>query len=122
MITEELLLSIYAVLLLEVGLLLMILILIVLDIKNTVDSVRQLINKFVKLGHITLDTAEEFKSKLTSLSGITTMIGGLPNIISIIQGWNNRSQVQDKTKEETEVDDLGEVLSKVVPKKKKRII
>jgi hypothetical protein len=119
MITEELLLSIYAVLLLEVGLLLLILILIVLDIKNIVDSIRQVINKFVKLGHITVDTAEDFKSKLTSLSGLTSVLSGLPTIISTIQSWGDRV----KSKEEKEEnDDLGDVLSKVSPKKRKRII
>lgn len=121
MITEELLLSIYAVLLLEVGLLLLILILIVLDIKNTVDSIRQVINKFVKLGHITVDTAEELKSKLTSLSGLTSVLGGLPTIISIIQNWSDRAQPKEEQKED-ENDDLGEVLAKVSPKKRKRII
>ncbi len=124
MITEELLLSIYAVLLLEVGLLLLILILIVLDIKNTVDSIRQVINKFVKLGHITVDTAEELKSKLTSLSGLTSVLGGLPTIISTIQNWSDKSKSKDNNNytEEEENDDLGEVLAKVTPKKKKRII
>lgn len=121
MITEELLLSIYAVLLLEVGLLLLILILIVLDIKNTVDSIKQVINKFVKLGHITADAAEEFKSKLTSLSGLTSILGGLPTIISIIQNWSDKSQPKEEQKEDEE-DDLGEVLAKVSPKKRKRII
>jgi hypothetical protein len=121
MITEELLLSIYAVLLLEVGLLLLILILIVLDIKNTVDSIKQVINKFVKLGHITADTAEEFKSKITSLSGLTSVLGGLPAIISIVQNWSDRTKPKEEEQKE-EDDDLGEVLSKVSPKKRKRII
>lgn len=121
MITEQIILSLYAVLLLEVGLLLLIIILIVLDIKNTVDSIRQLINKFVKLGHITVDTAEEFKSKLTSLSGLTSIIGGIPTIISLLQKWNNKSTDQNTNQEEDE-DDLNEALSKVTPKKKRRII
>lgn len=122
MITEELLLSIYAVLLLEVGLLLLILILIVLDIKNTVDSVKQVINKFIKLGHITADTAEDLKSKITSLSGLTSILSGLPTFISIIQNWGDKNKSKDDYKEEEEHDDLGEVLSKVSPKKRKRII
>lgn len=121
MITEELLLSIYAVLLLEVGLLLLILILIVLDIKNTVDSVRQVVNKFVKLGHITADTAEEFKSKINSLSGLTSILSGLPTVISIIQNWGDKNKSKEEEKKE-EHDDLGEALSKVSPKKRKRII
>lgn len=122
MITEQTLLSIYAVLLLELGLLLLILILIVLDIKNTVDSVRRLINKFVKLGHITVDSAEEIKSKLTSFSGITSIIGNVPKIISVIKTWNDNSKPKDSYKEDSEIDDLGEALDKVVPKKKRRII
>ncbi len=121
MITEQLLLSIYAVLLLEVGLLLLILILIVLDIKNTLDSIRQVINKFIKLGHITADTADELKSKLTSFSGLSSILGGLPTIISTIQSWSDRAKPKSNNKEEDN-DDLGEVLSKVVTKKKKRII
>jgi predicted PurR-regulated permease PerM len=121
MITEQIILSLYAVLLLEVGLLLLIIILIVLDIKNTVDSVKNLVNKFVKLGHITVDTAEEFKSKLTSLSGLTSIIGGIPTIISLLQKWNNKSTEQN-TEQKEEEDDLNEALSNVTPKKKRRII
>lgn len=121
MITEQIILSLYAVLLLEVGLLLLIIILIVLDIKNTVDSIRQLINKFIKLGHITVDTAEEFKSKLTSLSGLSSVIGGIPTIISLLQKLNNKS-TEHNTEQEKDDDDLGEALSRVPPKKKRRII
>ncbi|MGA1047845.1 MAG: hypothetical protein ACO3UU_07530 [Minisyncoccia bacterium] len=122
MITEQTLLSIYAVLLVELGLLLMLLIIIVLDIKNTVDSVRRLINKFVKLGHITVDSAEEIKSKLTSFSGVTSIVSKIPAIISLVKTWNNKSQVQDDTQEDNDIDDLGEALNKVTPKKKRRII
>ena len=106
MITEQTLLSIYAILLVELGLLLMILITIVLDIKNTVDSVRRLINKFVKLGHITVDSAEEMKSKLTSFSGLTSIVSRIPAIISLVKTWNNKSQVQDDTQEDSDIDDL----------------
>ena len=122
MITEQTLLSIYAILLVELGLLLMILITIVLDIKNTVDSVRRLINKFVKLGHITVDSAEEMKSKLTSFSGLTSIVSRIPAIISLVKTWNNKSQVQDDTQEDSDIDDLGEALNQVTPKKKRRII
>lgn len=121
MITEQIILSLYAVLLLEVGLLLLIIILIVLDIKNTVDSVKNLVNKFVKLGHITVDTAEEFKSKFTSLSGLTSVISNVPTIISLLQKWSDRGK-DPKTAQEEDEDYLDEALSKVTPKKKKRIV
>ena len=121
MITEQIISNLYAVLLLEIGLLLLVIILIVLDIKNTLDSVKNLINKFVKLGHITVDTAEEFKSKVTSLSGLSSVIGGIPTIISLLQKWNNKSTEQTTEQKEDE-DDLNEALSKVTPKKKRIII
>jgi predicted PurR-regulated permease PerM len=123
MITEEIILSIYAVLLLEVGLLLLLLILIVVNIKSTIDSIRQVIHKFVKLGNMTADTAEDLKSKLTSLSGIYSTVNKITDIFSSFSNLSNKSKEVDSEVLNKEEDDLEKALSKVsAPKKKRRII
>lgn len=121
MITEQIILSIYAVLLLEVGLLLLILILIVVHIKNTIDSIRKVIDKFVKLGNMTADTAENLKNQISSLSGFTSLFSSIPEIISFFQNFNNKFEKENLNKNED--DDLKNALSKVnVTNKKRRII
>lgn len=119
MITEQVILSIYAIILIEIGLLLLILILMVWDLKNTIDSVRNLINKFIGLGNTTLDAAEELKSKLTSLSTITGLFGSLPVIITSIKNIinNKKDEAQNLNS-----DDLGDAISKASSNKRKRII
>lgn len=119
MINEQLILSIYAIILVEIGILLLLLILVVVDIKNTVDSFRGLINKFLKLGHFTADTAEELKTKLTSLSTLTSVVGNAPTIWSFIKKIVDKSSDSDK---EAGTDELGEALSKVSTTRKRRII
>lgn len=119
MITEQIILGIYIVLLAELAFILLIFILIILNIKRSLDSIHNLIQKFVGLGNITIETAEELKSKLKSLSGITSILGSIPDIIAVFRDWNDKFQTRDK---EEEKDDLGEALAKVSPKKKRRII
>lgn len=120
MINEQLILSIYAIILVEIGILLLLLILVIIDIKNTVDSFRSLVNKFLKLGHFTLDTAEELKHKLTSLSTFTSVFGNAPTIWSFIKKIVDKSS--DSDKESGNKDELGEALSKVNNNKKRRIV
>jgi hypothetical protein len=121
MITEQIILGIYIVLLLEVAFLLFTVILIVWNIKRSVDSVYKLINKFTELGHITIQTAESLKDKFNSLSNISSVVRFIPEIINLIKNLSNNSSV-DKNLDEVD-DDLGKALSKVSsPKKKKRII
>lgn len=120
MINEQLILSIYAIILVEIGILLLLLILVIIDIKNTVDSFRNLVNKFLKLGHFTVDTAEELKHKLTSLSTFTSMVGSAPTVWSFIKKVVDKSA--DSDKESDNKDELGEALSKVTTTKKRRII
>lgn len=115
MITDQVIQSLYAIILMEIGLLLLVLLLMLIDVKKSVDSLHKLINKAVHLGDIAVDTATELKTNLTSFSGITSAIG---NISEIVSSWKSSSKSQNVD----EADDLGEALSKVVPKKKKRII
>jgi hypothetical protein len=115
MITEQIILSLYAIILMEIGLLLLVLLIMVLDIKKSIDAVRNLIDKALHLGDLAVNTAEELKSNLVSVSGITTAIG---NISKIVSSWKNSSKSQGTD----ESDDLGAALIKVFPKKKKRII
>lgn len=116
MITEQIILSLYAIILMEIGLLLLVLLIMVLDIKKSIDAVRNLIDKALHLGDLAVNTAEELKSNLVSVSGITTAIGNISKIVS--SSWKNSSKSQGTD----ESDDLGAALIKVVPKKKKRII
>jgi hypothetical protein len=115
MITEQVILSLYAIILIEIGLLLLVLLIMLLDVKKSIDAVRNLIDKALHLGDLAVDTATELKTNLTSISGITSAIG---NISDIVSSWKSSSKSQNVD----EADDLGEALSKVVPKKKKRII
>ncbi len=115
MITEQVILSLYAIILIEIGLLLLVLLIMLLDVKKSIDAIRNLIDKALHLGDVAVDTATELKSNLTSISGITSVIG---NISEIVASWNHSS----KSTVTDEGDDLGEALSKVIPKKKKRII
>lgn len=118
MITQEIILAIYAIILVELGLLLLILLLMVMDLRNSLDSIRKLIHRFVDLGHMTVDTAEELKSNLTSLSTLTSAISGITDFITSLRNKNKPSSRHDDTAE----DDLDDVLQKIVPKKKKRVI
>jgi uncharacterized UPF0160 family protein len=119
MITEQVIQSLYAIILMEIGLLLLVLLIMLIDLKKSIDSIHKLMNKAVFLGDSAVDNAAdiatELKTNLTSFSGITSVIG---NISEIVSSWNSSS----KSKDSEEVDDLGEALSKVVPKKKRRII
>jgi hypothetical protein len=115
MITEQVILSLYAIILIEIGLLLLVLLIMLLDVKKSIDAIRNLIDKALHLGDLAVDTATELKTNLTSISGITSAIG---NISDIVSSWKSSSKSQNVD----EADDLGEALSKVVPKKKKRII
>ena len=115
MITEQVILSLYAIILMEIGLLLLVLLIMFLDVKKSIDAIRNLIDKALHLGDLAVDTATELKTNLTSISGITSAIG---NISKIVSSWKSSSQSQNAD----ENDDLGVALSKVVPKKKKRII
>jgi len=121
MITEQIILGIYIVLLLEVAFLLLVLVLIVWDIRRSFNSVYKLINKFTELGHITIKTAEEFGSKLNSLSNLSSIIGVIPEIVNLFRNWSGNS-LKDKDIDKDEAD-LEQALSRVaVPKKKRRII
>lgn len=123
MITEQIILGIYIVLLLEVAFLLFTVILIVWNFKNSLDSIHKLINKFTELGHITIQTAESFKDKLNSLSTISSVIGAIPEIIAVVKSWSNKSHLDKVSEQDEDNDDLGDALAKVTsPKKKRRII
>lgn len=115
MITEQIIQSLYAIILMEIGLLLLVLLIMLIDVKKSIDLIHKLINKAVHLGDIAVDSATELKTNLTSISGITSAIGTISEIVS---SWKSGSKSQNVD----ESDDLGEALSKVVPKKKKRII
>jgi hypothetical protein len=115
MITEQVIQSLYAIILMEIGLLLLVLLIMLLDVKKSIDAIRNLIDKALHLGDLAVDTATELKTNLTSISGITSAIG---NISDIVSSWKNSSKSQNSD----ENDDLGVALSKVIPKKKKRII
>lgn len=119
MINEQVILSIYAIILVEIGILLLLLILVIVDIKNTIDSVRNLVNKFVKLGNFTVDGVEELKTKLTSLSTLTSFLGDVPAVWTFLKKIVDRGIYSDK---ESSSDELGKVLSKVSSNKKRRII
>lgn len=123
MITEQIILGIYIVLLLEVAFLLFTVILIVWNFKSSLDSIHKLINKFTELGHITIQTAENFKDKLNSLSTISSLIGAIPEIITLFKSWSNKTSVDKVSDQDEDNDDLGDALAKVAsPKKKRRII
>lgn len=115
MITDQVILSLYAIILIEIGLLLLVLLMMVIDLKKSIDAIHKLIDKALHLGDVAVDTATELKSNLTSISGITSVIG---NISEIVSSWKGSPKSQDLD----ETDDLGDALSKVVPKKKRRII
>jgi hypothetical protein len=115
MITEQVIQSLYAIILMEIGLLLLVLLIMLLDVKKSIDAIRNLIDKALHLGDLAVDTATELKTNLTSISGITSAIG---NISEIVSSWKNSSKSQSSD----ENDDLGVALSKVIPKKKKRIL
>lgn len=123
MITEQIILGIYIVLLLEVAFLLFTVILIVWNFKSSLDSIHKLINKFTELGHITIQTAENFKDKLNSLSTISSLIGAIPEIITLFKSWSNKTSVDKVSDQDEDNDDLDDALAKVTsPKKKRRII
>jgi hypothetical protein len=123
MITDQVIQSLYAIILMEIGLLLLVLLLMVIDLKKSIDAIHKLTNKAVHLGNNAVDNAAdvatdittELKTNLTTISGITSVIG---NISAIVSSWKGSPKSQDLD----ETDDLGEALSKVVPKKKRRII
>lgn len=122
MITEQIILGIYIVLLLEVAFLLFTVILIVWNFKSSLDSIHKLINKFTELGHITIQTAENFKDKLNSLSTISSLIGAIPEIITLFKSWSNKTSVDKVSDQDEYNDDLGDALVKVTSTKKKRRI
>lgn len=122
MITEQIILGIYIVLLLEVAFLLFTVILIVWNFKSSLDSIHKLINKFTELGHITIRTAESFKDKLNSLSTISSLIGVIPEIITLFKSWSNKTSVDKVSDQDEDNDDLGDALVNVTSTKKKRRI
>jgi hypothetical protein len=123
MITEQIILGIYILLLLEVAFILFTIILIIWNIKKSFDAFYKLINKFTELGHITIQTAENFKDKLNSLSTISSVIGAIPEIVTLFKSWSNKTSVDKTLDQDEDNDDLGDALAKVAsPKKKRRII
>jgi hypothetical protein len=112
MVSEQLLLSIYAILLIEIGLIFLIVIIILLDIKKTLDKLRNIVDKTLNLGNIAVSTVENMQEYFQSVSSLGQFVSFFSSLFS---------KKITKQGEDTEVDILSQTLQSI-PKKKKRII
>lgn len=122
MTADQILMSVYIIILVEIGILILVLLIMLIEIKASIDKVRSLIDRAVHLGDITVSAAENVKSSLGSASGIMSVLKNVPDIMSIFSTIRSGVSSPPKNAPDTDEDVLSETLRQSVPKKKKRII
>jgi len=113
---EQLLLGIYSILLIEVGLILLIVVIVLWDIKRTLDKVKTIVDKLLSAGNLACETVEGLYQQLGSLSALGKCIPFASSIASYLASIKNK-----KVEDNPGSDALSEALE-AIPKKKKRII
>lgn len=127
MITEQMLLSIYAILLVEIGLIFLIVLIILIDIKQSIDKVQRLVNRATNMADGILATVEFGEKQLRELVSFTGVFQSILNSVKPYVSWMSSSSSSTPSDESTSEENLLNLLRKSqqndkVKKVKKRII
>ena len=112
---QDIIQVLYIILLLETFIILLYIIFIIVDIKNSIDKLKLTLDKFQTVGNKALDIADDLETKIKKIISFTDLLGDIPNIIkSVIFGKNENSDEfsnkLSKTKEK--LDDESDLPTK----------
>lgn len=105
---QDIIQILYIILLTELFVILVYVIAIIIDLKNSIDKVKVTLDKFQSVGNKALDIADDLEVKVKKIINFADLLGDIPNIIgSVFFGKNKKSDsfFSHSEKREKSLDD-----------------